>query len=40
MFRRVREGDKHAMKHYAAKLTGQLTELTSMVGGVGRGVEL
>jgi len=33
VFRRVRDGDKHAMKHFAAKLTGQLAELTSMVRG-------
>ncbi|KAL6757976.1 dynein heavy chain, N-terminal region 1-domain-containing protein, partial [Haematococcus lacustris] len=31
VFRRVREGSKHAMKDFAAKLTGQLTELTTMV---------
>jgi dynein heavy chain len=30
-FRQVREGDKHAMKTYAAKLTTQLTQLTGMV---------
>lgn len=30
-FRRVREGDKHAMKAYATKLTGQLSQLTGMV---------
>jgi dynein heavy chain len=30
-FRRVREGDKHAMKTYAAKLTDQLSQLTGMV---------
>lgn len=34
-FRQVREGDKHAMKTYAAKLTKQLTQLTGMVSGVG-----
>ncbi len=32
-FRAVREGNKHAMKAYATKLTGQLTELTTMVSG-------
>ncbi len=26
-----REGSKHAMKEFAAKLTGQLSELTTMV---------
>lgn len=31
VFRRVREGSKHAMKDFAAKLTGQLYELTMMV---------
>lgn len=31
VFRRVREGNKHAMKDLAAKLTGQLSELTTMV---------
>lgn len=31
VFRRVREGSKHAMKDFAAKLTGQLSELTIMV---------
>ncbi|MEW5308429.1 MAG: hypothetical protein WDW38_000392 [Sanguina aurantia] len=31
VFRRVRDGHKHAMKEWAAKLTGQLGELTSMV---------
>lgn len=31
VFRRVRDGNKHAMKEFAAKLTGQLTELTGMV---------
>lgn len=31
VFRRVREGGKHAMKDFATKLTGQLTELTTMV---------
>ena len=30
-FRRVREGDKHAMKAYANKLTDQLSQLTGMV---------
>uniref|UniRef100_A0A383W4S5 Dynein-1, subspecies f n=1 Tax=Tetradesmus obliquus TaxID=3088 RepID=A0A383W4S5_TETOB len=30
-FRRVREGDKHAMRTYAAKLTDQLSQLTGMV---------
>lgn len=30
-FRRVRDGDKHALKGYAAKLTEQLGQLTSMV---------
>lgn len=30
-FRQVREGDKHAMKAYAAKLTKQLVHLTGMV---------
>lgn len=30
-FRRVKEGDKHAMKIYAAKLTDQLSQLTVMV---------
>lgn len=33
-FRQVREGDKHAMKTYAAKLTKQLAQLTGMVSGV------
>lgn len=33
VFRRVREGDKHAMKNFAAKLTGQLTDLTAQVSG-------
>jgi dynein heavy chain len=33
-FRRVREGDKHAMKTYASKLTDQLSQLTGMVSGV------
>ena len=32
VFRRVRDGHKHAMKDFAAKLTGQLSELTAMVG--------
>lgn len=32
-FRQVREGDKHAMKAYAAKLTKQLAQLTGMVSG-------
>lgn len=32
-FRQVREGDKHAMKTYAAKLTQQLGRLTGMVSG-------
>ncbi|GLI59150.1 hypothetical protein VaNZ11_000978 [Volvox africanus] len=31
VFRRVRDGNKHAMKEFAAKLTGQLSELTGMV---------
>lgn len=31
VFRRVREGNKHAMKDFAAMLTGQLSELTNMV---------
>jgi hypothetical protein len=31
VFRRVRQGNKHAMKELGAKLTGQLQELTSMV---------
>uniref|UniRef100_A0A6S8LSH1 AAA+ ATPase domain-containing protein n=1 Tax=Dunaliella tertiolecta TaxID=3047 RepID=A0A6S8LSH1_DUNTE len=31
VFRRVRDGKKHAMKDFAAKLTGQLSELTAMV---------
>nr|Q9SMH3.1 RecName: Full=Dynein-1-alpha heavy chain, flagellar inner arm I1 complex; AltName: Full=1-alpha DHC; AltName: Full=Dynein-1, subspecies f [Chlamydomonas reinhardtii]CAB56598.1 1-alpha dynein heavy chain [Chlamydomonas reinhardtii] len=31
VFRRVRDGNKHSMKEFAAKLTGQLSELTSMV---------
>ncbi|PNH08033.1 Dynein-1-alpha heavy chain, flagellar inner arm I1 complex [Tetrabaena socialis] len=31
VFRRVRDGNKHAMKEFAAKLTAQLSELTSMV---------
>ncbi len=31
VFRRVRDGSKHAMKDFAAKLTSQLGELTSMV---------
>ena len=31
VFRRVRDGNKHAMKDFAAMLTGQLTELTTMV---------
>jgi hypothetical protein len=35
VFRRVREGDKHAMKNFAAKLTGQLGDLTAMVSEVG-----
>ena len=35
VFRRVREGNKHGMKDFAAKLTGQLTELTKMVGRAG-----
>lgn len=30
-FRRVRDGQKHAMKDFAAKLTAQLGELTTMV---------
>jgi hypothetical protein len=34
-FRQVREGDKHALKTYAAKLTGQLTQLTGMVSRMG-----
>ena len=34
VFRRVREGNKHGMKDFAAKLTGQLSELTNMVRGV------
>lgn len=33
-FRRVSEGDKHAMKAYAAKLTDQLSQLTGMVSVV------
>jgi hypothetical protein len=33
-FRRVREGDKHAMKTYASKLTDQLGQLTGMVSGL------
>lgn len=33
-FRQVREGDKHAMKNYAAKLTKQLADLTGMVSCV------
>lgn len=33
-FRQVREGDKHAMKTYAAKLTKQLAQLTGMVSAV------
>jgi dynein heavy chain len=37
VFRRVQGGDKHAMKNYAAKLTGQLMELTGMVGGAQQG---
>jgi hypothetical protein len=36
-FRRVREGDKHAMKAYAGKLTQQLAQLTGMVSGCGWG---
>ncbi|KAF8069431.1 DHC1 [Scenedesmus sp. PABB004] len=32
-FRRVREGDKHAMKGLATKLTDQLAQLTGMVRG-------
>jgi hypothetical protein len=32
VFRRVRDGNKHAMKDFAAKLTAQLSELTTMVG--------
>jgi hypothetical protein len=32
VFRRVRDGKKHAMKDFAAKLTGQLSELTAKVG--------
>jgi dynein heavy chain len=31
VFRRVRQGNKHGMKEFAAKLTGQLGELTTMV---------
>ncbi len=31
MFRRVRQGNKHAMKDFGAKLTAQLQELTGMV---------
>jgi len=31
VFRRVRDGKKHAMKDFAAKLTGQLSELIAMV---------
>ena len=31
VFRRVRDGNKHGMKEFAAKLTGQLSELTTMV---------
>ena len=31
VFRRVREGNKHGMKDFAAKLTAQLSELTTMV---------
>jgi dynein heavy chain len=31
VFDRVKAGDKHAMKRYAAKLTGQLSDLTHMV---------
>ena len=31
VFRRVREGSKHSMKDFAAKLTAQLSELTNMV---------
>jgi hypothetical protein len=31
VFRRVRQGNKHAMKEFGAKLTGQLQELTGMV---------
>jgi dynein heavy chain len=31
VFDRVKGGDKHAMKRYAAKLTGQLSDLTHMV---------
>lgn len=37
-FRQVREGDKHAMKAYAAKLTKQLAQLTGMVSAVTRGL--
>jgi hypothetical protein len=33
-FRRVREGDKHAMKTYASKLMDQLSQLTGMVSGL------
>lgn len=33
-FRQVQEGDKHAMKTYAAKLTQQLGQLTGMVSGI------
>ena len=33
VFRRVRDGNKHAMKEFAAKLTSQLSELTTMVRG-------
>jgi hypothetical protein len=34
VFRRVHDGQKHAMKDFAAKLTGQLSELTAMVGSM------
>jgi hypothetical protein len=33
-FRRVKEGDKHAMKTYTSKLTNQLSQLTKMVSKV------
>lgn len=32
VFDQVKNGDKHAMKKYAAKLTDQLSSLTHMVG--------
>jgi hypothetical protein len=38
-FRRVRDGDKNAMKGFAAKLTGQLADLTAMVGRLWLGVD-